>query len=149
MSGESANARIHGTTKVKPCDRLISEKLQPFATFSPYHLALPAVRKADREGFVRFESVRYSVPPEHCGRRLVVACADRRVVVRLKDAIVAEHPLAERKGSTVVHPDHVVAMWRLTKEKLEHARKPLPSWRLTFDQSVQVRPLTSYEEARA
>lgn len=144
---ESVNSRVHGTTKERPSDRLGKEKLLPFADFSPYRLAIPVERKADREGFVRYDASRYSVPPEFCGRKLVVGVADRRVVVRLKDVIVAEHPRAEKKGSTVANPDHIAALWRLTKEKLERERAPLPSWRLTFEQAVESRPLERYQEA--
>ena len=144
---EKVNQRPHGTTGEPPCQRLSSEKLQPLASFSPYRLALPVLRKADREGFVRYQGSRYSVPPEHCGRRLSVGTADRRVVIRLSDAIIAEHAEAESRGATVAHREHVAAMWRLTRELLERRRPPCPSWRLTFNQTVAERPLASYEEA--
>lgn len=144
---DAANARPHGTTKERPVDRLPLERLQPFAGFSPYRLAQTASRKADREGFVRYEGSRYSVPPEHCGRTLTVGTADRRVVIRLKDVIVAEHDAAERKGATVANRAHVAALWRLTKELAERKSPPLPSWRMTFDQGVAVRPLSAYQES--
>ncbi len=143
---EKVNARPHGTTGEKPCDRLSNEKLQPFVSFSPYRLAQPVLRKADREGFVSYEGSRYSVPPEHCGRRLSVGAADRRVVIRLQDAIVAEHQEAESRGAIVADREHVAAMWRMTRELLERRRPPCPSWRLTFDEAVTERPLVSYEE---
>ena len=143
---EKVNARPHGTTGEKPCERLSKEKLLAFVGFSPYRLAQPVARRADREGFVHYEGSRYSVPPEHCGRRLSVGAADRRVVIRLSDAIVADHQRAEKTGSTVADREHVAAMWRLTRELLENRRPPCPSWRLTFDQAVTERPLASYEE---
>lgn len=144
---EKVNARPHGTTSERPCDRLSKEQLQPFAGFSPYRLAIAVLRKADREGFVRYDGSRYSVPPEHCGRKLTVGTVDRRVVIRLADSIIAEHQKAETTGSTVADRQHVAAMWQLTKQLLQRNRPPLPSWRLTFDQSVAKRPLSSYEEA--
>lgn len=144
---EKVNARPHGTTGERPCERLPKEELQSVAGLSPYRLAEVALRRADREGFVRFEGSRYSVPPEHCGRKVTVGQADRRVVIRLSDAIIAEHPRAEGPGSTVADKAHVAAMWRLTRELLEKRRPPCPSWRLTFDQAVAERPLSSYEEA--
>lgn len=144
---QDVNARVHGTTKERPSERLGLETLAPFGDFSPYRLALSVVRRADREGFVRFEKSRYSVPPDLCGKKLVVGPVDRRIVIRLKDVIVAEHQRAQREGATVAHPEHVAALWHLTQRRLDKSRTPLPSWRLTFEQAVQCRPLAAYQEA--
>jgi transposase len=142
----TANQRLHGTTRERPIDRLPLENLAPFARFSPYRLMSLVARKADREGFVRFEGSRYSVAPEHVGRRLWVGGSERRVVIRSGDVIVAEHVRANARGATVSLEEHVAAMWRVTAERIERAAavSAIPRWQLHFENAVETRSLASY-----
>jgi hypothetical protein len=94
------------------------------------------------ESTVSFRSCRYSVPPAYVGRTVEVSCEGAKLVVRSGDLIVAEHEAAARPGSCVMDKQHLDELWKLAAQRTP---QPLPSWRLTFDQSVAATPLNHYE----
>ena len=143
-----ANTRTHATTGRVPRELLAEEGLTPLAGLAPYRVVEPAVRRVSSEGFVRFDRSRYSVPPESVGKTVVVLRDEQRVVIRLGDAILAEHPVATQPGSDVSEAAHIAALWKLSTAR--PGRPPIPSWRLRFDQQVESRSLSEYEpEVRA
>lgn len=140
---DQANSRMHATTGRRPVDLWAEEGLVPFISIRPYTIVEPVLRKVDVEGFVRWGGSRYSVPPELSGTTVVLTRQEGRIVVRAKDAIVAEHREAPRHGATIADPRHVAELWRLS---VARSKAPLPSWRLTFDQAVATTPLQTYQE---
>jgi hypothetical protein len=110
---------------------------------APYQLVETCERKVDFEGFVRYGRSRYSVPPEYAGTKVWVGQRDAKILIRTGELIVAEHTAALKPGLTVTQPEHIAALWQLS---LQRTPDPLPSWSLTFDQSVTSTPLTAYEE---
>jgi transposase len=140
----SANARLHATTGERPLDLWTRESLAALTTVPPYQLVELVPRQAGFDGFVRFEKSRYSLPPEHAGQTVFVARQAQKIVIRSHDMIVAEHPVAQKAGSTVADPAHVAALWKLT---LQQTKTPPPRWQLTFDQPVESTPLVRYQEA--
>lgn len=97
-------------------------------------------------GFVAYRRSKYSVPPEAAGREVIVEDSGRSIAIRLGDMIVAEHDVSTKPGLEIAHPEHVKAMWSLTMA-LAQRRTPVPSWRLTFQDHVETRPLSAYEAA--
>ncbi|HEY0794072.1 MAG TPA: IS21 family transposase [Chthoniobacterales bacterium] len=140
---EVANVRLHATTQARPVDLLAQEHLQPYGAVKPYQLVIPATRKVDAEGFVRFQKSRYSVPPEHCGKVVSIQQKDRRILIQCQELILAEHDVAPRAGSCVAQPEHLQALW---KRSTEPNRAPLPNWQLRFDHAVVTTPLSVYQE---
>jgi transposase len=142
----TANKREHGTTKQRPIDLFREEKLTAYGTVPKYYLSQRSDRMVSSDGFVQIGGSRYSVPPLHVGRRVVVEQGEQRVVVRYGDCIIAEHQRARSGGECVADPHHVAEMWKLSLART--AVPPRPAERLLF-QAVQSRPLAVYEEVLA
>jgi len=142
----TANVRIHATTGQRPVDLWPAEQLTPLNVVAPYRIDESVSRQAGYDGFVRFGRSRYSVPPEYAGGKVTVGLEERRVVIRARDMIVAEHAAAERPGSCVAERSHLEAMWKLSLQRPKSP--PPPRWQLTFDAGVQATPLSAYEVAR-
>ena len=140
----TANVRIHATTGQRPIDLWPQENLTALTSVPPYGLCEMVSRKAGFDGFVRFDRSRYSVPPDYAGQTVCIGRQEQKIIIRVQDMIVAEHPPAPKAGSTVADPVHLAALWKLS---LENTKTPLPSWRLTFDQQVASTPLDLYQEA--
>lgn len=142
---EIANRRIHATTHKRPVDLLKAENLTSYSGTLEYRLSERFERTVDAEGFVRLSGSRYSVPPSVVGQRVIVEQGEQKIIVRLGEAIVAEHKPALRAGECVTKPEHVAQMWQLAM-----ARTPVLSkkgGKLLFEQAVEARPLSVYEEA--
>jgi transposase len=140
----AANARVHATTQRRPLDLWPQEGLAPLSSVAPYKLAELVPRKAGFDGFVRFERSRYSLPPEYAGQSVLIGHRENKVVIHVRDMIVAEHRLAPRAGDTIADPAHLEALWKLS---LKNASAPPPRWQLTFKQQVAAAPLAAYQEA--
>lgn len=139
-----AHVRTHGTTGVPPIERWPQEGLTRYDSITPYQLDESVVRKADWEGYVHFGRSRYSVPPEIAGKSVVVGRRERRIVIRCGEMIVAEHPIAERKGITVASSEHLAAMWTVTLGKTQ--AEILPRWHVQFDAPVAAASLAAFDE---
>lgn len=140
----TANTRIHATTQRRPLDLWPQEKLTALTSISPYQLVDFVPRQAGFDGFVHFAKSRYSLPPEFAGQTVLIGHRENRIVIRSQDMIVAEHPVAQKAGSTVADPLHLEALWKLS---LRNTKAPPPRWQLTFDQPVATAPLERYQEA--
>jgi transposase len=138
-----ANVRIHATTDQRPVDLLNAEKLIPLDSISPYRLRLKEARKVSSEGLVSYCGSRYSVPPEHVGKTVLVEQSGQRIIIRSNDLILFDHPRAERKGSRVVAAEHIEAMWKMT---LDRPGPSLPHWEIRFNDEVAQTQLREYEE---
>jgi transposase len=155
---ETADVRVHGTTHQRPIDRWPAEvaALRPLEGRRDYDTSYVCHRLVSREGLLCYGGSRYSAPPQHAGRPLLVKeSADGRLRVYSGDRCVAEHPLAEKPGSVVTAPGHAEAVRALVRAMghnakgahpdghgLNESNPPRFSWPL-----VQVRPLAAYDEA--
>lgn len=150
---QTADVRLHGTTHERPIDRWPAEAgaLRPLDGRRDYDTSYICHRLVSREGFLCYRGSRYSVPPEHAGRPLLVKeGSDGRLRVYSGQHCVAEHPLAEKAGSVITAPGHAEAVRALAWTK-GHNGKGIPitesalAW-LSWPE-VQVRPLAAYDEA--
>jgi len=146
-----ANARIHSVTNEAPFDLLKKEKLRDLSLQERYKIIERNERRANFEGYVNYRGSRYSVPPEHAGKRVVVE--HENSVIRIKttsDTIIFEHAKAPQKGMTVSAREHIAEMWKLTitprKNELQipHFKTAHESFAASF--KVEQRPLSKYEE---
>jgi transposase len=140
-----ANVRVHATTGHRPVDLLAGEKpeLTPIESVRPFAFIERHPRKVGAESMVSFNASRYSVPPEYVGRSVEVCHEGQKITIRSGDLIVAEHPAAAKPGSSVTKKEHLDELWKLA---MQRTPEPLPSWKLTFEQSVATTPLDRYEQ---
>lgn len=153
---ETADVRVHGTTHERPIDRWPAEAaaLKPLDGHRDYDTSYVSHRQVNREGYISYRGSRYSVPPEHAGRLLLVKEeADGKLRVYSGQHQVIEHTLAEKPGSVITAPGHAEAVRALARAGRRHGARPdrrrlpqsappWPSW-----PEVQVRPLAVYDEA--
>ncbi len=147
---ETADIRIHGTTRERPRDRWAAEHaaLRPLAGQPAYDTSYLSQRLVSRDGYLAYRGSRYAVPPEHAGRLVLVKEGeDRRVRIFAGSACVGDHPLAARPGQTLVLPDHRAAVRALTRRPVSRvepgAAPPTPlRW-----PEVEMRPLSAYDVA--
>jgi transposase len=140
----TANGRVHATTGERPVDRWPGEGLTAYQTITPYCIDASVERKASWEGYVCFGGSRYSIPPEIAGKSVVVGRREQKIVIRCGEMIVAEHAVAQRRGSTVADPVHLAEMWKLTLGKTQE--EVLPRWNVRFDAPVATASLAAFDE---
>ena len=154
---ETADVRLHGTTHERPIDRWPAEAaaLRPLDGQRDYDTSYVCHRLVSREGYISYRGSRYSVPPEHAGRPLLVKeGADGRLRVYSSHRQIIEHLLAEKPGSVITTPGHAEAVRTLARTRGGNGARPdrrgasrsnllrRPPW-----PEVQVRPLAVYDEA--
>ena len=149
--GETADRRVHGTTRERPIDRWPAEQaaLGGLDGRPDYDTSYLSHRLVSREGYLAYRGARYGVPPEHAGRlALVKEGEDRRLRIYVGPACVAEHPLAEKAGAVVAAPGHGSAVRRLARRRPPAPAPALPvaGPRLVWPE-VEVRPLAAYDAA--
>jgi transposase len=142
-----ANVRTHGTTKQRPIDLFTHENLIPLASAPRYQIPSVCHRQGDREGYVRHQGSRYSIPPSAVGSRLTLVQRENRLLVLSGDQLLTEHALAERPGMCMAHQEHVREYWKLAAGTGGREAGPRPAWRQIDAQAVQRRDLSAYEEA--
>lgn len=142
--GRVANVRLHATTQARPCDRLLEETLTPCTGLNAYQVAHSTRRTVGVEALVRFDKSDYSVPARWTGTRVTVDAGDSVIVIRAKDLVIAEHPVATGHGQRIESPAHVRERWERSVPTA--AAAPLKGCHITFTETVQVRPLTVYAE---
>jgi transposase len=108
---ETANVRIHGTTRRRPVDLFQEEKplLAPLPVL-PYdtRILVPALVTADAR--VRFETNTYTVPPDYVGERLVLRASPAEVRIYRRDREVARHDRCTGRHQDIVDKSHVRAV---------------------------------------
>lgn len=90
---ESANQRLHATTRERPADRLFVERTRlrplPARPFDTDLVVFPVI--INNEARVRLDTNSYSVPPELVGKTAQLRADDHTVRVLVDAVVVAEH----------------------------------------------------------
>jgi len=142
----TANVRFHATTKQRPVELWAQEGLTLVSSIAPYQVGQQVQRQASWEATVRFDRSRYTIPPEHAGKPVVVEAFTEKIIIRSGDLIIAEHQRATQSDSFITRPEHVAALWQLSLQKPAPAA---PNWQLSFSDAVAVTPLAAYEQTAA
>ncbi len=143
---DTANIRVHGTTKQRPVDLFAQEQLISLTSVAPYRCLEPVERTVSWEAQVHFQGSRYSVPPSYAGQVVHVAADGGQILVRTGNLVIAEHRQATQPGQCVVDKEHVAELWKLTAERTPVLREP--RWQLDLAPTVQQMPLSVFEEVR-
>lgn len=138
-----ANVRVHATTHRRPIDLLPEEKLTAHASIRPFVIPDVLVRTADREALVSVDGSRYSVPPSHACRKLTIMRRPDSLLILAGEQVITEHARAVKSGSCIVKPEHMQELWKLSIGSDVTAG---PQWQMTFEENVQARALSRYEE---
>ena len=142
----TANARMHATTRCRPADLLAQEGLTPISSTPAYKVCPSWSMTVNAESFVRVQGSRYSVSPAHVGQSVFVTLREQKIIIRSGDLIIAEHDKADKKGSCVALKEHLSDLWKLS---LANARGPLPHWQMSFRQEVAAAQLNQYDALAA
>lgn len=157
-----ANVRIHGTTGVRPIDRLGEDQAAMLALATPYPKVEVSKRQADWDSRISFAGVRYSVDPWILGGRRgqevkVHVGTDDMLRIYHEGRLVGTHAMAPRGSAPQDDPAHARARRRLREQPPARPREgttPRFEQRLSEDQpdwtaiapQVAVRALGIYEE---
>lgn len=139
-----ANNRVHGTTGKKPCDMLASETLVNHLVLKPFNLTICTERKVSSESYIHYQGNKYSAPPETVFKTVTVEHLGEKIKIYSKDILIAEHVCVQGKGKTIAKDEHIEKIWKLTLN--QPTNKPTPKRLHKFEESVNERPLTAYEE---
>ena len=142
--GHVANVRVHGTTQIRPCDRLAAEALTCAAELNPYQVTRSTARTVSVEALVRYETNDYSVPARWVGARVSVDAGEQVIHIRSGNLVIAQHPVNAGHNQRTESPLHVRERWSLSVPSVPAL--PLKGCHISFAHSVQVRPLSAYAE---
>lgn len=121
---ETANQRLHATTRERPAERLLVERARlralPERPFDA-DLIVPCV--VSKEARVRLDSNSYSVPPEAVGKTVHVRASNDAVRVLLDGAEIASHARSWDRHRHVEDPRHVEKLLERRKGALGPRRK--------------------------
>ena len=107
---ETANVRIHATTRERPIDRFEKERgcLRPLPPF-PFNTDEMVSVKVSSHARVHYDGNRYSVPPELVGKLALLRANAAEVRIEYQGREMARHTRSYEKGALVIHPDHRLA----------------------------------------
>jgi hypothetical protein len=108
---QTANQRLHATTRERPAERLIIE--QPRLHALPEHrfdtdLMVPAI--VSKEARVVLDTNAYSVPPGLVGKSVLVRADDDTVRVVGGEGVVTEHPRCWERRHLCEKPEHIAEL---------------------------------------
>jgi transposase len=101
-----AAARVHGTTRERPADRLVAERAHLLPPPAPDRLApfLREERTVGRDGYVAWERAWYGVPWRWAGRAVQLQAEADLVEIFAGEDRLAVHPRATRRGQRLTLP---------------------------------------------
>jgi len=113
---QTANERIHGTTRQRPSERLLQERARLRALPDrPFDTDLVLAVIVSKEARVRLDTNTYSVPPVYVGKTVHVRADDHVVRVICDGAEIAHHQRCWDRRRHIEDPAHI--------EKLLERRK--------------------------
>jgi transposase len=138
-----ADARVHGTTGVRPIDRFPQENLVDLRNVPPYRLESPILRQVGSDARICFKANRYSVPWRLVGRQIEVRAENDEVVLLLDGQAVARHAALSGRFQERIDPAHFRGLFRMVVD--EDPAKPSHDPRFPVE-DVMVRDLSLYDQ---
>ncbi|MCD4776341.1 MAG: IS21 family transposase [Candidatus Aegiribacteria sp.] len=149
---ETANVRVHGTTKERPVDRLVIDRAAMGKVQADCYPSVERYdRLADHDGMISFRGVRYSVDPSILLKRkrgvpvTVTVSTDNVLRIHHEEQLVGRHIIASSGSQDQIDPLHAARRRELSRKpryKATASRQP------KFNQvpAVDERSLDIYEE---
>src|SRR5262245_15067063 len=112
-----ADARVHGTTHERPCDRFARDEqtaLRPLPVRPLPRREQRLRRRVAHDAFIDVETVRYSVPYQLVRDHVEVAVDEQTVRIFHGPTLVATHARQREPHARVLDPAHVAGLWRVT-----------------------------------
>jgi transposase len=114
-----ADARIHGTTHERPCDRFAPAEamaLRPLPARPLPRREQRLRRRVAHDALVDVDTVRYSVPHRLVREYVEVAVDEHAVRIFQGATLVATHARAREPFAQVIDPAHLAGLWRVGRE---------------------------------
>jgi hypothetical protein len=108
---QTANDRLHATTRERPSDRLLVERarLRPLPErHYDTDLRLPLI--VSKEARVQLDSNSYSVPPAYVGRSVTLRADDTQVKILFEGTVIATHERSWDRRQAVEDQAHIQAL---------------------------------------
>jgi hypothetical protein len=126
-----ADARIHGTTHERPCERF--ERDEKAALLPLPTAALPVrerrlKRRVATDCLVDIDTVRYSVPRRLVRRDVEVLVEQEVVRIFYDGQEVARHRRSSEPHARVIEPSHYEGLWRVVPSTAEEAPPPVETF---------------------
>jgi transposase len=121
---QTANVRLHGTTRERPSDRLLVERTRlralPERAFD-CDVVLPCI--VSKECRVRLDTNTYSVPHQYVGQTVHVRADDLTVRVLCEGKEIARHARSWDRRHAIEDPAHIDALLERKKSALAPKRR--------------------------
>lgn len=144
---DTADVRVHGTTKERPLDRWPTEQaaLQPLGNRPAFDTSYGTQRLVSREALVPYHGLQVEVPPEHAGA-VVLVKEDEAGWLRLYRGAdcIATHRLAATPTRRLPLPDHAATVRARARQRTAVPAEP-PGTPLAWP-DVEVRSLARYDD---
>lgn len=137
---DKKNRRIHGTTGVRPVERLKEENLKPLPTPDIYQKFIDEERQVYKDGLLSFDGVMYGIPWKYSGRKVIVREKDGKIGIFCDGKVIAVHEKRYRSKDTVFLKDQYKGL-----KDAEGVIYPRPAAIRVFPLEVEKRSLGVYQ----
>ena len=134
------NAKVHGTTNQRPCDRLPAECLNPLER--EYIIDRINQRKAGKDCLISFLQNQYSVPSEYAGKTVTVVALNDTLGIYFDGKQIALHKISYNKKDIVVNSKHYRKMTVKQSFDIENTLLHNPN---LIDFSFAIKDLSAYD----
>jgi transposase len=119
---QTANDRLHATTRERPADRLLveRERLRKLPEH-PYDTDLRLPLIVSKEARVQLDSNTYSVPPAYVGQSVLLRADDTQVRILFESKVIACHDRSWDRRKVIEDQAHIQAL--LERRKGAHGPK--------------------------
>jgi transposase len=116
---DTANTRIHGTTRERPIDRFQIEKAKLNSLpDKPYKVFITIACKVNPNCRVKFDTNSYTVPHRYVGRAVILKATKQEVFIYYKDKLIATHRRSYGKYKDIEDSGHMKELLKYKKRAI-------------------------------
>ncbi len=138
---QKVNAKVHGTTNMRPIDRLQEESLLPLKR--EYIIDKINLRRVEKDCLISYAGNKYSVPAEYVGKDVAVIVLENMLAAYFEGKQISIHKLSYRKNTLNVNKEHYKSMLVKQSFDIENTLLHNPD---IIDYGVPRHTLTQYDE---
>ena len=119
---ETANQRIHATTRQRPLDRFVDAEKDALLALpqNDYDYPLPRPLNCRKDCLFSFDCNRYSIPAEYYNKPLLFKAYSDRITIICETDVIAVHKRCYDKYQTIKNPDHYELLKARKKKAAQH-----------------------------